>query len=242
VAGGELTREREVVLVGRAVSGDGRALDELVAVCLPAIGLMARRYRGASTIAREEFVQAGVVGLLRALARFEPGRGTAFWAYASWWVRQAMQQLVAEVAYPVVLSDRAFRELARLRRAQEARGRDASAAELAGDCGLREAHVAQLLAVSRAPGRAVASCREEEGFERVEQRLAGQQLRELPGDLREREREVLRARYGLGRPRKTLEEIAAELGVSGERVRQIEARALEKVRRVAVFCQPPRRA
>jgi RNA polymerase sigma factor (sigma-70 family) len=236
VAPEELIRQR---LVRRAANGDRHARDELVTAYLPEIRSMARHYRGASTIAPEEFTQAGVLGLLRALARFDSGRGTPFWAYASWWVRQAMQQLVAEIAYPVVLSDRAFRELARLRRAQEARGRDASTAQLAGDCELAEAHVAQLLAVSRTPSPAAAMCRDDEGFERVERRLAGAQLRNLPGDLREREREILRARYGLGRPRRTLDEIAAELGITGERVRQIEAQALEKVRGVALLAAAP---
>src|SRR4051812_14594406 len=143
------------------MTGDRRAHDELVATYLPAIRSMARGYRGATTIAREEFIQAGVLGLLRALKRFDATRGTRFWAYGSWWVRQAMQQLVAEIAYPVVLSDRAFRDLARLRRAQEARGRDVSDAQLAGDCKLAEGHVAQLLAVSRAPGLAAAVCRDD---------------------------------------------------------------------------------
>jgi RNA polymerase primary sigma factor len=200
---------------------------------------MARHYRGASTIAPGEFVQAGVLGLLRALERFDPTRATPFWAYASWWVRQAMQQLVAEVAYPVVLSDRAFRELARLRRAQDARGRDASAAQLADDCDMTEAHAAQLLAVSRTPGPAAAMCRDDQAFERVDERLAGDQLRDLPGGLGARERHVLRARFGLGRPRSTLDAIGAELGITGERVRQIELRALGKVRRVALSA--PRR-
>ena len=97
--------------------------------------------------------------------------------------------------------------------------------------------MAQLLAVSRTPGRAAAMCRDDEGFERVERQLAGDQLRDLPGGLRERERDVLRARYGLGRPRRTLDQIGVELGITGERVRQIEARALDKVRGVAVPCQ-----
>jgi RNA polymerase sigma factor (sigma-70 family) len=212
------------------MTGERRARDALVATYMPAVTSMARHYRGTTTIAPQEFIQAGVLGLLRALARFDPDRGPPFWTYASWWVRQAMQQLVAEVAYPVVLSDRAFRELARLRRAQERRGRDASAARLASDCDLVESHVEQLLAVSRTPGPAAARGQDDEDLERVERRLTGDQLRSLLGGLCEREREVLRARFGLDRPRSTLDELAARLGITRERVRQIEARALDKIR------------
>jgi DNA-directed RNA polymerase sigma subunit (sigma70/sigma32) len=62
-------------------------------------------------------MQEGVVGLLRALERYDASLGTPFWAYAGWWVRQAMQQLVSELMRPVVLSDRAVRQLARIKRA-----------------------------------------------------------------------------------------------------------------------------
>ena len=65
-------------------------------------------------MSREELMQEGVVGLLRALERYDPDVGP-FWAYASWWVRQAMQQLVSELGRPLVLSDRAVRRLARIR-------------------------------------------------------------------------------------------------------------------------------
>jgi RNA polymerase primary sigma factor len=232
------TREREAALARRAVAGDPRSRDALVSGCLPAIGGMARRYRGSSTVGRDELVQAGVLGLLRALRRYDPGRGTPFWGYATWWVRQAMQQLVAELAYPVVLSDRALRELAKVHRAQRTHGGEPSARELARDCGLTQEHVSRLLAVDRIPGPPDSASSVDDEYERVEQKLASQQLRCLPGGLGEREREVLRAHFGLGRPSRTLEQIADGLGISGERVRQIEARALEKVRGAALPPDP----
>jgi RNA polymerase primary sigma factor len=246
----ELTREREAVLARRAVADDRAARDELVAGCLPAIAAMARHYRGSSAVHRDELMQAGVVGLLRGLRRYDPARGTPFWAYASWWVRQSMQQLVAELAYPVVLSDRALRELAALHRAQHAHAlthhREASARDLARDCGMTHDRVHRLLAVDRAPGPADATATaDDDAYESAELRLTGEQLRGLPGGLVEREREVLRSHFGLGRPSSTLEQIALTLGISGERVRQIEARALEKLRSVALAPAsapgPPRR-
>jgi RNA polymerase sigma factor (sigma-70 family) len=240
----DLTREREASLARRAVAGDSRSRDALVNGCLPAVAAMARRYRGSPTIGREELIQAGVMGLLRALRRYDPARGTPFWGYALWWVRQAMQQVVAELAYPVVLSDRALRELAMLHRAQRtygaAHGSEPSMLELASECGLAPEHVSRLLAVERVPGPLdSASSGDDDAFESVERQLASEQLRSLPGDLGEREREVLRAHFGLGRPSRTLEQIAVALGVSAERVRQIEARALEKVRGVALAPTPP---
>jgi RNA polymerase primary sigma factor len=234
----ELTREREAVLARRAVAGDRRARDELVDGCLPPIRAMARHYRGSVMISRDELVQAGVLGLLRGLARYDPVRGTPFWAYAAWWVRQAMQHMVAELAYPVVLSDRALRELATVHRAAQAHrrasGGEASPAQLAAACNLSREHVLQLLAVDRPPGPIANALSDVDDFERVERQLTSSQLSGLPGALGEREREVLRAHFGLGRPSSTLQQIAVTLGISGERVRQIEARALEKVRDVAL--------
>src|SRR5436190_2541787 len=95
---------REVELVARAQRGDAAARAELIEALLPLVASVARTYRGSASIDRVELLQEGVVGLLRALERYEPDRGVPFWAYAAWWVRQAMQQLVAELNNPVVLS------------------------------------------------------------------------------------------------------------------------------------------
>jgi RNA polymerase sigma factor (sigma-70 family) len=155
------------------------------------IAAVARRYRGSAAVDRDA-LQEGVVGALRALHRFDPARGIPFWAYASWWVRHAMQQLVSGLPYPVVRSDRVPETL------ETAEGA------------------------------------EEDAYERVEGRLAAEQPRALPGGLVRRERTVLRAHYGIGVRRRTLDDIADQFGVSGKRVRQIEARALDTLRAVAL--------
>ena len=85
---------------------------------MPLVGGVARIYRSSPAVDRVELMQEGVVGLLRAIKRYDAALGTPFWAYASWWVRRAMQELVAELAPPVVLSDRATRDLGRVRRAR----------------------------------------------------------------------------------------------------------------------------
>ena len=136
-----------------AEEGDAGARDRLVEAFMPSIASVARIYRGSPAVDRVELMQEGVVGLLRALQRYDPTRGTPFWAYASWWVRQAMQQLVAELTRPVVLSDRALRQLARVKDARrdhlQAHGREPSSAELAETTGLTREQVENLVAAER---------------------------------------------------------------------------------------------
>jgi RNA polymerase sigma factor (sigma-70 family) len=194
------------------------------------------------------------VGLLRALQRYDPTRGTPFWGYASWWVRQAMQQLVAEVTRPVVLSDRALRQLARVKDARrthlQAHGREPSTAELSETTGFTRVQVENLVAVERTPraleepigdgvdtdtrfGELLADPVAEDEYERVDRRLEIEDMRKLPNSLCARERTVLRARFGLDGREQTLREVAGTLHLSAERVRQIEERALEKLRETA---------
>ena len=244
--------ERELVLAAKA--GDGAAKARLIEAFLPLVGSMARIYRNREALERIELVQEGVVGLLRALECYDPARGTPFGAYASWWVRQAMQRLVAELTRPFVLSDRALRQLARVKDAHRAqlqeRGREPSPAELAARTGLRRDQVENLIAAARAPRALEEPVAEEEGrvgalgdlvvdplaedeYERVLSRLEIEELRGILSGLSDRERAVLRARYGLDGPEQTLREIGGAHGLSAERVRQIEQRALGKLRAAA---------
>ena len=244
--------EHELVLAAKR--GDATAKERLIEAFLPLIASMARIYRSTEAVERIELMQEGVVGLLRALECYDPTRGTPFGAYASWWVRQAMQRLVAELTRPVVLSDRALRQLARVNDAHRAQlqehGREPSLMELAARTGLTREQVENLIAAGRTPRPLDEPVAEEEGrvgplgdlvvdplaedeYERVVSRLEIEELRGLLSGLSDRERAVLRARYGLDGPEQTLREIGGAHGLSAERVRQIEHRALGKLRAAA---------
>src|SRR5215207_7226757 len=106
-----LSSRAEQELVAALEGGDREAARELVSAFLPSIAALARRYPSGAGVQREELVQEGVAGLLFAARRYDSGLNTPFWAYASFWVRKGMQELVAELTRPVALSDRAVRDL-----------------------------------------------------------------------------------------------------------------------------------
>lgn len=242
--------ERSLVLAATE-RDDSAARAELIEAFQPLIASVARLYRNIRAVNRLELMQEGAAGLLKALDRYDVSRGTPFWAYASWWVRQSMQQLVSEVTRPVVLSDRAFRQLAKVtevrRNHLQAHSREPSTAELASETGFTEDQVEDLTAVDRTPraleqppggdddaaatfGELLVDPSAEQAFDDVDRRIELEQLRGLPTDLGERERTILRARFGFDGRDETLREIAGRLELSAERVRQIEEQALEKLR------------
>ncbi|MGN6169118.1 MAG: sigma-70 family RNA polymerase sigma factor [Solirubrobacteraceae bacterium] len=241
-------------LIEAAQAGDRRAREELVEAFLPLIAGVARVYRGSETITRLELMQEGVVGLLRALERYDPTLGVPFWGYAGWWVRQAMQQLIAELTRPIVLSDRALRHLSQLKRAHgeyvAEHRREPTGSELAERTGLSHAQVGEMLALERVPHSMEEPVRGAEGevgafgellvdplatdaYEQLLDHSEIEQIRALLGSLNDRERMILRARYGLDGPEQSLRDVGERIGLSAERVRQIEQRALGKLKAAA---------
>jgi RNA polymerase sigma factor (sigma-70 family) len=249
-----LPRADERRLVLAAQSGDVAARGRLVVEFRPLVASVARVYSGAHSIDRVDLMQEGVVGLLRALERYDPKFDVPFWGYAAWWVRQAMQRLVGQLVRPVSMSDRALRQLARVRDARSehlrACGLEPSSGELAAATGLTRDHVERLLAVESTPraldeplgsdpsgtitlGERITDPRSQDEYDGVDTRLEVESRRVSLDTLDERERNVVRARFGLDCPRQTLREIANGLGLSAERVRQIEQHALEELRALA---------
>jgi RNA polymerase primary sigma factor len=241
--------ERELVLAAK--HGGGAEREELVDAFVPLIGSVARIYRSRVQVDRTELMQEGVVGLLRALERFDPQIGTPFWMYASWWVRQAMQQLVSELGRPIVMSDRALRKIARIKDARREHlqryGREPSLSAIAETIGLPRAQVESLMAAERSPraleepiggdhdagitlGELLDDPRASEAFERIPLEIEVKRLPRVLAILNERERTIICSRFGLAGPESTLRELGEQLGVSAERVRQIEAVSLGKLR------------
>jgi RNA polymerase sigma factor (sigma-70 family) len=236
-------------LVLAAKDGDDHATMRLIAALTPHIRGIARGYRRWATLEDRELMQEGVTGVLRALDRFEPALDTPFWAYATWWVRQGMQRLVAELTGPVVLSDRAMRQLARVKAARrehvQAHGREPTTRDVSARTGIDAEQVDELTVAERRPRGLeqhvagdggstmtfqdlVADPRAQDAYDRV--RDDAVPLRRLVDELDERERAVVRGRFGLDAPERTLRQLGSDLHISAERVRQIQERALTKLR------------
>jgi RNA polymerase primary sigma factor len=240
-------------LARRAQAGDEAAREELIQRLLPLIQSTARRYR-TEGLEQADLLQEGIVGLLRALQRFDPGRGVPFAAFATWWIRQSLQEARSDFMRPLRLPPKALRQLSQLKsehqRLYQGERRSANIAELAERTNIELAQAESLIVADgreRSLDEPIGSMDGEIGtlgdlledplsaaaYEDVVDAVAGEQLRALLSRLTEREREVVQARFGFEAPAEKLSALGERLGVSAERVRQIEERALAKLRSAA---------
>ena len=237
-------------LARRARAGDDAAREELIRRLLPLVHSTARRYQ-TEGLEQADLLQEGIVGLLRALQRFDPDRGVPFAAFATWWIRQSLQEARSEFMRPLRLPPKALRQLSQLKsehqRIYQGEHRLAEIGELADRTNIELGQAEALLTADARPRSLDEPVENTEGelgtmgdlledplsaaaYEDVVDAVAGEQLRALLSRLTEREREVVQARFGFEAPAEKLTEVGERLGVSAERVRQIEERALAKLR------------
>jgi RNA polymerase primary sigma factor len=211
---------------------DAGARSDLVEELLPMIRRMARRYAGRG-VTLDDLVNDGVLGLLRAVVGYDPGKGS-FAAWARLWIRQSLQQAVAERSRPFRLPTSVLWDIHEVKQHRERLlaklGREPDHQELADSLGWGADRVSDVVRAERidyAEGEMdlVACPLADAEYERVLERLALTQLRPLLLRLTDREREVLAARA----EGESLRTIGRRLGLSGERVRKIEQHAIEKM-------------
>lgn len=245
-----LTPEQEVELAKKILDGDERAKKELSERNLKLVVSIAKKYVNRSSMQFLDLIQEGNLGLLKAVEKFDYTKGFRFSTYATWWIRQSITRAIADQARTIRIPVHMVETIHRLSRVSkqlmQELGRDPTNAEIAERMGLSENRVIEIQKIAQDPVSLESPVGEEDESrisdfvedesvksptDNAAQDILKAQLLQVIETLTPREQKVIRLRYGLddSHPR-TLEEVGKEFNVTRERIRQIEAKALRKLR------------
>jgi RNA polymerase primary sigma factor len=249
--GALLTREEERELARRKDEGDEAAKRRLIECNLRLVMAITRNYTKAN-VPLLDLIQEGNLGLIRAVEKFDYRLGYKLSTYATWWIRQAITRALADqgrtIRLPVHVADQVRRLLRARRQLAQKLNREPSVAELARETQQTEERVRELLELVETPvsletpvgdgeslyGDLIEDVHSLAPHEQTAEQARGQELAGALEQLNPRMRRVLSLRFGLdGEPPQTLEEVGTQLGITRERVRQLETRALRELRMAA---------